>query len=160
MHSSKSFLKDTILVTMVIVLITVVNYEAAGELILHGAQQPSALEFQTCVFEFLPVDVDFVPTGTVASVVLSTASDMVLVFSAETRVAPGGRMDVQYSVDGGPPQIAGPELFSSDSDQFATRTALGVINVPAGSHTIEPVVRSTTPGAGLFFRCFHVRRSQ
>src|SRR3954451_4464384 len=86
------------------------------------AQKPVA-EPGACSFELLDLDVDFQPTGTPATIYLQHSASVSLLFSAESLTSEGQRIDVRYSIDGGQPEVLGPEFFSTDTVDFATRTS-------------------------------------
>jgi hypothetical protein len=66
------------------------------------------------------------------------------------------QMNLDYSIDGGVPVAIGPEFFSSDTHE-ATRTAIGVIKLGPGTHTIQPVISSVTgSGVTVEIRCLTV----
>jgi hypothetical protein len=87
--------------------------------------------------------------------------NVIIQFSSETKVgnapaAPGSnRLDVRYSINGAAPVVIGPEFFSVDRQNFATRTAIAVRTLGPGLWTIRPFFRTTIAGqqAQLFFRC-------
>lgn len=80
----------------------------------------------------------------------------VMTLSSEAIVASGARINLHWRLDGGGPEILGPEFFAGDVI-FQTRTALGIRTVPGGVHNIRPSYQYVGSGSGtVFFRCLTV----
>ena len=81
----------------------------------------------------------------------------VMTYSAEAIVSiAGNRINLHWRLDGGGPEILGPEFFAGDTI-FQTRTALGIRTVPGGVHNIRPSYQYVGGGTGtVFFRCLTV----
>ena len=116
--------------------------------LISGGQKACALgqlETKTSA----PLETVSINNGTVSR-------NVVIQFSAETFVNFGDQMNLDYSIDGGVPVAIGPEFFSSDTHE-ATRTAIGVIKLGPGTHTIQPVISSVTgSGVTVEIRCLTV----
>jgi hypothetical protein len=116
--------------------------------LISGSQNACALgqlETKTSA----PLETVSINSGTVSR-------NVVIQFSAETFVNFGDQMNLDYSIDGGVPVAIGPEFFSSDTHE-ATRTAIGVIKLGPGTHTIQPVISSVTgSGVTVEIRCLTV----
>jgi hypothetical protein len=120
---------------------------------------------QACTTSFLtlPASGASTDTGLGITFFLGVPKAVALIFSSEVSVAAGGRVNLDYSIDGAAPKIIGPEFFSDDAI-FTTRTAYGVVIPPfvptvlsAGTHTITPFLRATGGVAGSAdFRCFSI----
>lgn len=68
-----------------------------------------------------------------------------------------GTIELEWSIDGGGCFVAGPELFSRDAAP-QTRTAITVLQVDAGDHTIVPCYKVDRQGNTAVFgiRCLTV----
>jgi hypothetical protein len=122
---------------------------------------PAAPGFQRCATnEITLLPGVRTPTGTIAQVVLPAADVVELTFSTEIVTQAGGTVNLDYSIDGGAPVPIGPEFFAHDSPFFVTRTAQAATippfigPLPAGSHTIQPILTAFGEPAFAFFRCF------
>jgi hypothetical protein len=101
------------------------------------------------------------PVSTTTSAPLETVSinngtvsrNVIVQFSAETSVDPGATMGLDYKIDGGSPIAIGPYFFSTDVG-YQTRTAIGVIKLGPGTHTIQPVINAGGGGTVyVYYRC-------
>lgn len=80
----------------------------------------------------------------------------VMTLSSEAIVSAGARINLHWRVDGGGPEILGPEFFAGDTI-FQTRTALGIRTLPGGVHNVRPSYQYVGAGSGtVFFRCLTV----
>lgn len=59
-------------------------------------------------------------------------------FSADANVTPDAEIRLLFTVDGGAPAYRGTQNLASAQQYWATRTALAVVPVPPGVHTIAP----------------------
>jgi hypothetical protein len=121
---------------------------------------------QACSTGFLalPASGAFTNTGLGITFFIGVSKPVALIFSSEVSVAAGGRVNLDYSIDGAAPVPIGPEFFSDDAI-LTTRTAYGLVAAPfnggmllsAGTHTITPFLRATGGVAGSAdFRCFAI----
>jgi hypothetical protein len=80
---------------------------------------------------------------------------VILQLSAEAAVNTSGtRLNLRFSVDGGPASVFGPEFFSGDTI-FSTRTAIVLPVTGGGLHSYRPFWQQSGGGTGsVFFRCF------
>jgi hypothetical protein len=100
-------------------------------------------------------DVVYTPTGTIVTINNGAAARNVIIQFSTEAVVTAGSMYIHYSIDGAAPILIGPEYFGTNTT-YETRTHIGVINLPAGSHTIEPYIYSTggaADTASVYFRC-------
>ena len=83
----------------------------------------------------------------------TVSRNVIIQFSTEAVVSqPGGRIDLKYSIDGGSCMVIGPLYFACDTE-YNTRTAIGVIKLGAGVHTIVPCYFTWDPAAAVWYRC-------
>jgi hypothetical protein len=136
------------------------SQERLGAQNAQAAAAPSS-GFQTCASDQIVLHNGVqTSTETVTTVALPVASAVVLTFSSEIRAPTGGTVNLDYIIDGASPVPVGPEFFANDNNSFATRTAVGVTlfpfvgPLPAGVHTIEPVLTAFGGDGFAFFRCF------
>ena len=61
-----------------------------------------------------------------------------ILFSADANVATDAEIRLLFTLDGGEPAYRGTQNLASAQQYWATRTALAVVPVPPGSHTIAP----------------------
>ncbi len=119
-------------------------------------------ECDTSVFTTSSTSYVAVPGSTVSvSNNFGTTRDTYVNFTSETSSSTAGtRIDIAYRIDGGSAQVVGAEFgFRRAVNTLpGMGTHTGVIHVPAGTHTITPMVRIVGGGSGtLWFRCMHAR---
>jgi hypothetical protein len=121
-------------------------------------EQNRSASFASCQFNAVSVG-NGVPTasGVPVIVALSGNDTVVVHFNSENQAPSGGSMNVDWSVDGNPPVVAGAEFWSSDNPFFGTRHSMGVFSLGAGVHTIEPIVTAFGGAGTIFYRCASVQ---
>jgi hypothetical protein len=120
------------------------------------ALEPDALEAVAIPTAQRDVEVGLVSTNSTSFVLVpnssvtvdngSSARKVVVTFSAEAAVASGNLMFLGYSLDGaGCFEQAGPTVFALGHGEFATSTAVHVIPLGSGVHTIRACFKSANP---------------
>jgi hypothetical protein len=123
---------------------------------------PTAQKSCTQVEFTVPVGSWLADPGLKATVNNGTATkNVVLQYSSETKVdSSGGLLSLGYSIDGGSVTLVGPEFFSSDFTQWGARTAIGVVTLGPGVHSIQPMLFYSGASNGfVFFRCFTAEKN-
>jgi hypothetical protein len=141
--------------------VVLILFGAVGTLALaRQALEPEALEAVAIPTAQRDVEVGevvtssptfvFVPNSSVTINNGSSARKVVVTFSAEARVL-GGGMELGYDLDGaGCFKQAGPTAFSANAaDDYEAATAVHVIPLGSGVHTIRPCFRSPNSTAVL-----------
>ena len=93
----------------------------------------------------------FVPNSSITIDNGSSARNVVVTFSAQAKVGLGGWLELGYDLDGaGCFEQAGPTFFSANhEDILAVSTAVHVIPLGRGVHTVRPCFRSPTGHLGI-----------
>ncbi|HEY7461068.1 MAG TPA: hypothetical protein VIC59_04260 [Gemmatimonadota bacterium] len=134
--------------------VVLILFGALGILALaHQALEPEALEAVAIPTTQRDVEVGEVVTSSPTFVLVpnssvtidngSSARKVVVTFSAEARVT-GGSIELGYSLDGAACfKQAGPTAFSAnEAGDYEAATAVHVIPLGSGVHTIRPCFRS------------------
>ena len=136
--------------------VVLIVFGAMGILALaRQALEPSALEAVAIPNAQRDVEVGEVVTGSPTFVLVpnssvtidngSSARKVVVTFSAEAAVASGNLMFLGCDLDGaGCFEQAGPTAFALGHGEFATSTAVHVIPLGSGVHTIQACYRSAS----------------
>lgn len=98
------------------------------------------------------------------SVVTSGATTLKVSATADVGVDNANNAEVRlgWAVNNGAPAegVFGPANFATHANTWATRTAFGLINVGAGTTTVQPFIRLSapllSPGANIIHRCFTI----
>jgi hypothetical protein len=118
---------------------------------------------QACLFNTLALPSGVATnTGLTVTFTIGVPRSITVLFSSEIVVlAAGNRVNLDYSIDGGPRLAIGPEFFATDFPLEATRTAFGfrTAALAAGTHTITPFLTANGAGGQAEFRCFTVGRN-
>jgi hypothetical protein len=96
----------------------------------------------------------FIPNSQVTINNGTSTRNVVVTFSAEARVTdPPDLFILAFSVDGGACTFGGPVAFTMTNNAGAfpqeARTAVHILSIGAGSHTIRPCWRKADDGDGL-----------
>ncbi|MHC5717454.1 MAG: hypothetical protein ACYTX0_36410 [Nostoc sp.] len=87
-----------------------------------------------------------------------TTNNAIIHVSADVGIAIDAEVRISYSIDGGVPQEYqySPGNFANYQEYYATRTAIAIVPIPSGTHTITPYWRvsgSTGKSAVIVKRC-------
>ena len=103
-----------------------------------------------------PIGVSLDPVLALAIANGKQSRNVIVQTSAENSVPAGGLLRILYSIDGGAPVVRGPEFFSHDAGTDQTRTAIAVIPLGPGNHTIRIAWGYSGPAGSsghVHFRC-------